>query len=135
MNTPSFQDLEILIFIPVLETTGYTTFPLRGSFHVCCDEPLFFKAGESQLECINLSEQVCISLSERYRSDCLSLYFIRLAISCSLKTYFNEPMIPPFCYINHFKMIVSKGEDSVYSKVVTSRNRCEIPLYANYVPK
>ena len=67
MNTPSFQDLEILIFIPVLETTGYTTFPLRGSFHVCCDEPLFFKAGESQLECINLSEQVCISLSERYR--------------------------------------------------------------------
>ena len=66
MNTPSFQDLEILIFIPVLETTGYTTFPLRGSFHVCCDEPLFFKAGESQLECINLSEQVCISLSERY---------------------------------------------------------------------
>jgi len=34
VNTPSFQDLEILILIPVAEATGYTTFPLRGSFHV-----------------------------------------------------------------------------------------------------
>ena len=25
--------------IPVVETTGYTTFPLRGSFHVIRDEP------------------------------------------------------------------------------------------------
>jgi len=33
-NTPSFQDLKILIHIPVVKTTGYTTFPLRGSFHV-----------------------------------------------------------------------------------------------------
>jgi len=33
-NTPSFQDLKILILIPVVKTTGYTTLPLRGSFHV-----------------------------------------------------------------------------------------------------
>jgi len=32
-NTPSFQDLKILIFIPVVKTTGYTIFPLRGSEH------------------------------------------------------------------------------------------------------
>jgi len=32
-------------------------------------------------------------------------------------------------------MTVSKGENSVYSKVVTSRNRREIQLNANYVPK
>ena len=33
-NTPSFQDLKILIIIPVVKTTGYTTVPLRGNFHV-----------------------------------------------------------------------------------------------------
>ena len=33
-HTSSFQDLEILILIPVVKTTGYTTLPLRGNFHV-----------------------------------------------------------------------------------------------------
>jgi len=38
-NTPSFQDLKILILIPVVKTTGYTTLPLRGIFTLIRDEP------------------------------------------------------------------------------------------------
>ena len=35
----SEQDFKILIPIPVVKTTGYTTLPLRGRFHVNRDEP------------------------------------------------------------------------------------------------